>query len=121
MRLSKTSLADAFRGEYRAEERRGSHRFPLDEEVRYKCLVDGVATSGTGRTVNIGSGGVVFTTGERLPEGAKVEMAINWPVALDGGCPLQFVATGVVLRSNRKNAAVRIDRYEFHTRATRSN
>jgi hypothetical protein len=118
----KTSTADEVReGAYRSGERRVSFRFPLDEEVRYKCHADGVVTCGTGRTVNIGSNGVLFTTGDRLPEGAKVEMAIHWPVALDGGCPLKLVAIGLVLRSDDQSAAVRIDRYEFHTRAARSN
>lgn len=33
-------------------------------------------------------------------------------------CPVQFVATGRVIRSETKHAAVRIERYEFRTRAT---
>jgi hypothetical protein len=120
MRLSKTGSTNQARAvACFAAERRASSRFPLEEEARYRLIQDGVTTSGRGRTLNIGSGGVLFTTEERLPEGGKVEVAINWPVTLDGRCPLKFVASGHVLRSDGNSAAIRIDRYQFHTRATR--
>lgn len=105
---------------YRVAERRGSNRFPLDVEVRYKLIQKHEVTSGSGKTVNIGSGGLLITTEEPLPVGTKVEVAVNWPVLLDGNCPLKFVASGPVLRSEDRAAVVRIDRYDFRTRA-RSN
>jgi hypothetical protein len=72
---------------------------------------------GCGTTLNIGSGGILFTTEERLPLGRTVELSVNWPARLDGICPLQFVATGRVVRSDLQRAAVRIERYEFRTRS----
>ena len=45
-----------------------------------------------------------------------VELSVNWPARLDGTCPLQFVATGRVIRSEDDRAAVRIERYEFAPR-----
>lgn len=102
-------------------ERRGTSRFPLREEVKYKLLHGKVITVGAGKTLNIGSGGVLFTTEQRLPMGRMVEISVNWPARLDGTCPLKFVATGRVIRSEDDRAAVRIERYEFRTRATRSN
>jgi hypothetical protein len=77
----------------------------------------GIVT-GYGTTLNIGSGGVLFTTEERLPIGRTVELSVNWPARLDGICPLQFVAIGRVVRSEEDRAAVRIDRYEFKTRSS---
>jgi hypothetical protein len=74
--------------------------------------------SGTGRTLNIGSGGVLFTTEEKLPLGRTVELSVNWPAMLDGTCPLKFVAVGRVVRAEEDIAAVRIERYEFRTRAS---
>ena len=74
--------------------------------------------SGTGKTLNIGSGGVLFTTEEQLPLGRTVELSVHWPAKLDGSCPLKFVATGRVIRSETDMAAVRIERYEFRTRAS---
>ena len=100
-------------------ERRGTSRFPLREEVKYKLLHGKVVTMGSGKTLNIGSGGVLFTTEHRLPMGRMVEISVNWPARLDGTCALKFVATGRVIRSEEDRAAVRIERYEFRTRATR--
>ena len=102
-------------------ERRGTSRFPLSEEVRYKLLHGKIITTGAGKTLNIGSGGVLFTTEERLPIGRLIELTVNWPARLDGTCPLKFVATGRVVRSEDTRAAVRIERYEFRTRSTRQN
>jgi hypothetical protein len=110
----------ASKAEYRVDERRCSNRFPLDVDVSYKLIRNREITSGSGKTVNIGSGGVLFTTEQRLPVGTKVEVAVNWPVLLDGNCRLKFVASGPVLRSDHRGAVVRIDRYDFYTRA-RSN
>src|SRR4051794_13376847 len=102
-------------------ERRGTSRFPLREEVKYKLLHGKIVIVGSGKTMNIGSGGVLFTTEQRLPLGRIVELAVNWPARLDGTCPLKFVATGRVVRAEDDRAAVRIERYEFRTRATRQN
>jgi hypothetical protein len=99
-------------------ERRGTNRFPVREDIRYRVVQSRAATvSGCGSTLNIGSGGILFTTEEKLPVGRIVELSVNWPARLDGICPLQFVATGRVVRSDGQRAAVRIERYEFKTRS----
>ena len=98
-------------------ERRSTTRFPLREEVRYRVLhAKADQHAGIGKTLNIGSGGILFTTEEELPIGRMVEISVNWPARLDGTCPLKFVATGRVVRSASRQAAVRIERYEFRTR-----
>jgi c-di-GMP-binding flagellar brake protein YcgR len=102
-----------------ASERRGTSRFPLQEEVKYKVLhTRSVNTCGSGRTLNISSGGILFSTEERLVVGRMVEISVNWPARLDGICPLKFVAVGRVVRADEDCAAVRIERYEFRTRRT---
>jgi hypothetical protein len=68
----------------------------------------------------MGSSGILFTTDEKLALGRMVEVSVNWPAKLDGSCPLQFVATGRVVRSESDKAAVRIERYEFKTRSTQT-
>jgi hypothetical protein len=86
--------------------------------VRYRVVQSRTAkVSGCGTTLNIGSGGILFTTEEKLPIGRTVELSVNWPARLDGICPLQFVATGRVVRSEGQRAAVRIEKYEFKTRS----
>lgn len=99
-------------------DRRRTSRFPVNEEVKYRVLHKSSRISGTGKTLNIGSGGVLFTTQEKLPLGRQVEISINWPARLDGTCPLKFVASGRVVRAEQARAAVRIERYEFRTRAS---
>jgi hypothetical protein len=99
------------------QDRRGKSRYPVHEEVKYRVIQAKVPkTAGAGETLNIGSGGILFTTQEQLPMGRMVELAVNWPARLGGTCPLKFVATGRVVRSEANMAAVRIERYEFKTR-----
>ncbi len=98
-------------------DRRETNRFPVREDVRYRVLhARGLPSRGVGKTLDIGSRGILFTTQERLPVGRLVEVSVNWPVRLGGDCPLQFVAVGKVVRSEATKAAVQIARYEFKTR-----
>ena len=102
-------------------DRRGNSRFPVREEVRYRLISGKSLTAvGVGKTLNISSGGILFTTEEKLPLGKLVEVAVNWPARLGGSCPLQFVAVGRVVRAESNKAAVRIERYEFRTRRATS-
>ena len=102
-------------------DRRGTTRFPVREELRYKVLQNKApAINGVGHTLNMGSGGLLFTTEEKLPLGRTVEISVNWPARLDGTCPLKFVAVGRVVRTEPRQAAVRIERYEFKTRSLRA-
>src|ERR1035438_4656161 len=98
-------------------DRRGTSRFPVREDVKYSVMLSKTSkASGIGKTLNFGSSGILFTTGEKLPVGRTVELSVNWPARLGGTCPLQFVATGRGVRSDGTCKAVRIVRYEFPTR-----
>lgn len=100
-------------------ERRGTGRFPVREEVRYRVVQSKACkVSGIGVTLNMGSSGILFTTQEKLPLHHMVEISVNWPARLGGTCPLQLVATGRVVRSEADKAAVKIERYEFKTRSS---
>jgi hypothetical protein len=112
-----TSAHDSLADSGGRTDRRETGRFPVRQGVRYRVLhAKGSPASGVGTTLDIGSGGILFTTEEKLPIGRVVEVAVNWPVRLDGACPLQFVAVGKVVRSEDTKAAVQITRYEFKTR-----
>src|SRR5262249_11809936 len=113
MNLSSENVSVDIRG---LLERRGTTRFPVREEVKYRVMHGKTESTGAGKTLNIGSGGILFTTEQRLPMGRMVELSVNWPARLGGTCPLKFVATGRVVRSDADKAAVRIERYEFKTR-----
>lgn len=103
------------------QDRRENSRFPVKEDVRYRVLQSkAVQVTGSGKTVDISSGGILFTTTERLQPGRIIEIAVNWPARLDGTCALQLVATGRVVRVDGETAAVRIERYEFKTRSSQA-
>lgn len=102
-------------------ERRTKRRFHIDQEVKYKMLYgQRIAETGVGRTVNISSGGVWFSTENMLTSGMPVELSMNWPVLLNDSCPMKLMIYGCVVRSNEKGAAVAIERYEFRTQGSRA-
>jgi len=102
-------------------ERRTKRRFQIEQEVRYKMLYgQRIAETGTGRTVNISSGGVWFSTETMLTAGMPVELSMNWPVLLNDSCPMKLMIYGCVIRSSDKGAAVAIERYEFRTQGSRA-
>jgi hypothetical protein len=97
-------------------ERRIKQRFRIEEDVRYKMLFgQRLAETGSGKIMNISSGGVCFTTEAMLTSGMAIEISMTWPVLLDDSCPMKLMIYGSVVRSNNKSAAVAIERYEFRT------
>jgi hypothetical protein len=99
-------------------DRRNRRRYDIDLPVQYKARHSPqVSWTGSGRTINVSGGGIACEVNEVLPPGSAIELSIAWPVLLDGTCRLKLVATGKVVRSYRNFAAVRMERYEFHTQA----
>jgi hypothetical protein len=102
-------------------ERRIKRRFHIDQEVKYKMLYgQRIAETGVGRTMNVSSGGVWFSTENMLTSGMPVELSMAWPVLLNESCPMKLMIYGCVVRSNERGAAVAIERYEFRTQGSRS-
>jgi Tfp pilus assembly protein PilZ len=91
----------------------------MDLQVRYKITGRNTVELGSGRTINMASGGILFTTERTFALGERVEVAVNWPAQLDNKCPLKLVIAGRVVRSEPTRAAVVIDRYEFRTQGSR--
>jgi hypothetical protein len=86
--------------------------------MRYKATEDGVVlASGSGQTLDLGSGGVSFITAEGLTAGAFVELSISWPVLLDESCPMRLIVFGRVLRVSGRKAVCSVDKYEFRTQS----
>jgi len=97
-------------------ERRTKERFLIEQDVSYKPLSgQRIAETGSGRTLNISSGGIAFTTETLLTEGTPVEVSMSWPVLLQGSCPMKLLVYGCVIRSSERAATVVIERYEFRT------
>jgi hypothetical protein len=100
-------------------DRRSTDRFPIESELRYKMVENkGAQEAGIGRTLNMSSSGVLFTSETHLPVGRRVELSVDWPAELNENCGLKLVALGRIVRATGEAAAMRIDKYDFRTRAT---
>ena len=101
-------------------DRRARNRLDIKQDVRYKVFGDknSVKDVGTGKTIDMSSGGLLITTDSTLTEGDRVEIAVNWPAQLNGVLPLKLVVTGRVVRSCESQAAVALDKHVFKTRGT---
>jgi hypothetical protein len=99
-------------------DRRAADRFPIEREVRYKILNRKNADEvGFGKTINMSSNGVLFSTDQHLLPGKRLELSISWPAQLDSKISLKLVARGRVVRSEEGRAAIEIHQYEFRTQA----
>ena len=97
-------------------DRRQSDRFPIEREVRYRVLNKrGGEEAGEGKTLNISSCGVLFTSDHLLLPGRRMELAISWPAQLNNQIALKLVARGRVVRFEQGIAAIEILQYEFRT------
>ena len=107
--------------EFIHEDRREDRRYPIQLEMRYKVVTRNRSSlQGAGRTMNISSGGVLFGVDQSLPAGAFVELSLNWPVMLQESCPLTLLISGRIVRCHENKVAVKMHRYEFHTRPSRT-
>jgi hypothetical protein len=98
-------------------DRREATRFPVSEDVKYTVVrASALPMTCIGKTLNLGRGGLLLSTPERLPLGQRVELAVAWPARRDGECLLQFAATGQVVWSECDRAAVKFEHHEFRTR-----
>jgi hypothetical protein len=99
-------------------DRRAADRFPIEREVRYKILSRKTPDEvGFGKTINMSSNGVLFSTDHYLLPGKRLELSISWPAQLDSKVALKLVARGRVVRSEEGMAAIEIHQYEFRTQA----
>ncbi len=73
--------------------------------------------TGLGKTMNISSSGVLFTSDHDLPVGTRLEVSISWPAQLNEKCLLNLVARGRVMRHIKGQLALQIQQYEFRTQS----
>ena len=103
-------------GDQIAGDRRQDRRYQLQLECKWKLIRRRkVLDTGIGRTVDVSSGGLLFDAGRHLPEGLNVELSIAWPVLLHNVAPMQLVASGKIVRSNGRHAAIQTVAHEFRT------
>src|SRR5262249_17293285 len=95
-------------------DRRRSERMLIDRDVAYRVLnLNQPDGDNRGKTLNMSSSGVLFTTHQALVPGKRLELSIDWPVQLDNKCALKLVARGRVVRFEGDRAALEILQHEF--------
>jgi len=104
------------KGDYIRGERRFNRRYDMTLDLRW-CLIRRrrIVECGTGKTVNLSTGGVLFRAGTALAAGNLVELSISLPVVVDNSSPIRLGISGIVVRQDARGAAIRIIQYEFHT------
>lgn len=101
------------------QEKRKSNRFPVQQGIQYRAIDHWEGKlAGAGLTLDMSGSGIRFSIQERIPLGRMVEVSVDWPVRLDGTCPLKVVVVGRVVRSEADWAALAILQYEFRTKGS---
>jgi hypothetical protein len=96
-------------------ERRMQWRYPVALELEYRVIEGGeVVRTGTGRTGNISSGGLLFITENQLAQGPAVELSIRWPAVAADAPFVELRMFGRIVRSDANGTAVEMRRYHFH-------
>ena len=104
-------------------ERREGRRYPVTVPLEYR--VYGVAENGSsevrqtgsGRTVNMSSAGVVFEADRPLREGMDADLTIAWPAVLSKSVGLTLRVRGRIVRAEQTRIALTMTHYEFRTRS----
>lgn len=84
-------------------------------DVRWK-LADSTRAldSGTGTTIDLSSGGILFDADRNVSVGRSIRLSIAWPVLLDQTL-LQVLFSGKVVRVEGRRIAVHTNTHEFRT------
>lgn len=99
-----------------AGDRRSDRRYRIRLDMRWKLIRRRkIQDTGSGRTLNLSSGGILFETDRELPVGLNVELSILWPVLLRQLAPMQLVVSGRIVRSANQQVALRMTQHEFRT------
>jgi len=97
-------------------ERRLGRRYGIALELRWKLVRRRrVLESGTGTTLDLSSGGILFDGGRPLPVGLNVELSIAWPALLHDVAPMQLVVTGRIVRTHGTRTGIHMTGHEFRT------
>lgn len=86
--------------------------------MRYQTILSNLhyGASCWGKTVDFASRGFLIAADETAPPiGTRIRASVDWPVALDGTLPLQFVITGHVVHTAGKNFGVSFDSHDLRT------
>ena len=93
----------------RLPDRRQKQRYAIELPVAFSASMKAhVVHAGIGKTVNISSRGILFTTAAPLRPGFNLEVAIHWPVLYADRFPVQLRLRGRVVRHDNHGTAVQV-------------
>jgi hypothetical protein len=107
----------------RVFERREGRRYPVMIPLEYRVYgaagngIGEVRHTGSGRTLNMSSAGVVFESDHPLREGMEADLSIAWPASLSKSVGLTLRVRGRIVRADQNRAALTLTHYEFRTRS----
>ena len=70
--------------------------------------------------MNLSSSGVLVASSEKMTDGVRLKLTIEWPSLLNGTTPLQLVTFGRVVRTDASGFAVALEHYQFRTMKRRA-
>ena len=103
------------------DDRRTGNRLPIEQDVRYRVLGNKklVSQVGSGKTLNMSSRGVLFTTESPLAIGQRIELSVSWPAAARQHDSTEIDCFGDSgARERRAEAVMSIEKHEFRTRGS---
>ncbi|PWU07883.1 MAG: hypothetical protein C5B51_08865 [Terriglobia bacterium] len=105
------------RAHLRSGDRRSGHRYKITADLEYRVIHEGqILQTGSGRTLDVSRGGILFKSQEILPVGTLLELAVAWPARLDNSVALNLCVSGEIARASGDHNAVRILKHEFCVR-----
>jgi hypothetical protein len=96
-------------------ERRADPRYGLRLPLHYRITQrDKPVISGAGITLDLSIHGISFRCRKPLPLGVHIEASVDWPTRYANVYPIELVATGFVVRSDRGRAAMRMTSHRLN-------
>jgi hypothetical protein len=95
-------------------ERRSRQRFALQLPLEYR-VIGTKASAGYATTRDLSSAGIAFELDEELPARCQMELALQWPIPMEGGTPLKLVLRGTLLRKEQGLAVLKVQRCQFRS------
>jgi hypothetical protein len=101
-------------------DRRIDRRYQYEMELRFTYRLGSAMQFGSGNTVDLSRGAVLFVTENPPPDGADVELRIAWPFLLQNVCRLELVVRGTTVTTGERGTVLKMSHYEFRTCGQRS-
>jgi hypothetical protein len=89
-----------------------AQRYGIKRPVEFRLRSPGIRKEGTGQTLNISTGGILFETQTEIDMGRKIDLTVDVGDALGGG-PVTLHIQGVTVRTQDGTVAVLIKKHRL--------